>query len=97
MFVGYPKGTRGSLFYSSQDKKVLVSTNAIFLEEDYMKDFKPRSKIILDELSGNSNIVPDRVNELIPNSDHYNQPEPVAEQRPPVLYHSGRIIRRPTR
>ena len=31
MFVGYPKGTRGGLFYSPQDNKVFVSTNAMFL------------------------------------------------------------------
>ena len=32
LFVGYPKGTRGCLFYSPQDKKVFVSSNATFLE-----------------------------------------------------------------
>ena len=50
LFVGYPKGTRGGLFYSSSDKKVFVSTNATFLEDDYMTNFKPRSKVILEEL-----------------------------------------------
>ena len=29
---------------------MLVSTNARFLEDDYMIDNKPRSKVILDEL-----------------------------------------------
>ena len=50
MFVGYPKGTRGGLFYSPQDKKVLVSTNATFLETNYMTDYKPYSKIVIKEL-----------------------------------------------
>ena len=50
LFVGYPKGTRGGLFYSPQDKKVFVSTNATFLENDYMENFKPRSKVVLEEL-----------------------------------------------
>ena len=50
MFVGYPKGTRGGLFYSPSDKKVIVSTHATFLEEDYISNFKPKSKIILEEL-----------------------------------------------
>ena len=50
LFVGYPKGTRGGLFYSPQDKKVFVSTNATFLENTYMTDFKPRSKTVLEEL-----------------------------------------------
>ena len=35
LFVGYPKGTRGGLFYNSKDKKVIVSTHATFLENDY--------------------------------------------------------------
>ena len=52
MFVGYPKGTRGGLFYSPQDRKVIVSTHFTSLEEDYMNNFKPKSKVILEELSG---------------------------------------------
>ena len=32
LFVGYPKGTRGGLFYSPQDKKVFASSNATFFE-----------------------------------------------------------------
>ena len=50
MFVGYPKGTRGGLFYSPSYKKVFVSTNATFLEDDYMINFKPRRKVVLEEL-----------------------------------------------
>ena len=38
------------MFYSPQEKKVFVSTNATFLENDYMTDFKPRSKVVLEEL-----------------------------------------------
>ena len=52
MFLGYPKGTRGGLFYSSQDRKVIVSTHFTSLQEDYMNNFKPNSKVILKELSG---------------------------------------------
>ena len=52
MFVGYPKGTRGGLFYSSQDRKVIVSIHFTSLDEDYMNNFKPKSKVILEELSG---------------------------------------------
>ena len=50
LFVGYPNGTKGYLFYDPQEQKVIVSTNAWFLEEDYMMHNKPRSKIALDEL-----------------------------------------------
>ena len=50
LFIRYPKETRGGLFYSSSEKKVIVSTNAKFLEEDYVNNFKPKSKVILEEL-----------------------------------------------
>ncbi|XP_073121767.1 uncharacterized protein [Henckelia pumila] len=40
LFVGYPKGSKGGLFYSPQEKKVFVSTNATFLENDYMTNFQ---------------------------------------------------------
>ena len=39
--LSLPKGTRGGLFYSPQDKKVFVSMNATFLKNDYMENFKP--------------------------------------------------------
>ena len=50
LFIGYPKGMRGGLFYSSSEKKVIVSTNANFFKEDYANNFKPKSKVILEEL-----------------------------------------------
>ncbi|GER43300.1 retrotransposon protein [Striga asiatica] len=52
VFVGYPKGTEGGLFYSPEDQKVIVSTNARFLEEDYIMNHKPTSRIVLEELRG---------------------------------------------
>ena len=53
MFVGYPKGTRGGLFHSHSDKKVFVSTNTTFLKDDYMTNFRPCSKVVLEELRFN--------------------------------------------
>ena len=53
--MGYPKGTRGYLFYDPKQQRVLVSTNARFLEDDYMIDNKSRSKIVLDELRVETN------------------------------------------
>ena len=38
------------LFYSPQKKKVFVSTNATFFETDYMKNYKPCNKVVLEEL-----------------------------------------------
>ena len=51
LFIGYPTGTKGGLFYSSSEKKVIVSTNEKFFEEDYINNFKPKSKVILEELN----------------------------------------------
>ena len=50
MFISYPKGTRGGIFYNPKEKKVIVSTHATFLENDYMNNFKPKSKVVLEEL-----------------------------------------------
>ena len=50
MFVRYPKGTTEGLFYSPQENKVFVSTNFTFLETDYMTNYKPCSKVVLEEL-----------------------------------------------
>ena len=50
-FVRYPKGTVGGLFYSHKDNKVFVSTNAKFLENDYMNNFTSRSWFVLVEMT----------------------------------------------
>ena len=64
LFIGYPKGTRGGIF-CLKDKKVFVSTHATFLENDYMNNLKPRSKILLEEMLGNSSLTqPTRVVEV---------------------------------
>lgn len=68
---------------------IFVSTNITFLKEVYMKDFKPKSKIIRNELFGNTSIVPKQVTIEIPHLNFENQPEPIMEQQPPVLRHSG--------
>lgn len=43
-FVGYPRGTKGGLFYDPKDKKVMVSTYVRFLEEDHIMNHKPNEK-----------------------------------------------------
>ena len=57
LFVGYPRGTKGGLFYSPKDQKVIVSTNARFLEEDYVMNHKPMSRIVLEEMRGETPIL----------------------------------------
>ena len=44
-FVGYLKGTVGGLFNSHKNNKVFVSTNAKFLENDYMNNYTLRSNV----------------------------------------------------
>ena len=41
----------GGLFYSPQDRKVIVSTHFTSLEEDYINNFKLKSKVIFEVMS----------------------------------------------
>ncbi|MFC0539825.1 hypothetical protein ACFFKJ_28195, partial [Pelagicoccus mobilis] len=54
VFVGYPKETKGGMFYDPQDQKVFVSANAIYLEEEYVMEHRPSSKVVLEELRGSN-------------------------------------------
>ena len=38
-------------FIIQRKKKVIVSSHATFLEDDYMNNFKPRSKVVLEKLN----------------------------------------------
>ena len=58
LFVGYPKGTVGGLFYSHKDNKVFVSTNAKFLENDYINDYTPSSRVVLAKMNAPVNEQP---------------------------------------
>ncbi|KAL8496962.1 hypothetical protein ACS0TY_020589 [Phlomoides rotata] len=81
LFVGYPRGTKGGLFYSPKDQQIVVSTHSRFLEDDYMSNRKPKSEITLDEMRGSAHIPTVQVD--IP-SDTQTQPEP---------RRSGRVVR----
>ena len=50
MFLGHSKETKGYLFYNHKDNKVFVSSNAKFLEDDYVNNFNPKSKVVLAEI-----------------------------------------------
>ena len=52
LFIGYPNSTRGGIFYNPRYKKVFISTHATFLKNEYMNDYKPRSKLLLEKVSG---------------------------------------------
>ncbi|KAH9780110.1 hypothetical protein KPL71_007953 [Citrus sinensis] len=100
MFVGYPKGTRGGLFYSPQDRKVIVSTHFTSLEEDYMNNFKPKSKVILEELSGDQ--VDAQLSTPVTEQEEHQQPDDqhrIIPEQPSLLEprRSGRVTRLPVR
>ncbi|KAH9705859.1 hypothetical protein KPL70_012033 [Citrus sinensis] len=100
MFVGYPKGTRGGLFYSPQDRKVIVSTHFTSLEEDYMNNFKPKSKVILEELSGDQ--VDAQLSTPVTEQEEHQQPDDqhrINPEHPSLLEprRSGRVTRLPAR
>ncbi|KAL0561491.1 hypothetical protein IC582_001919 [Cucumis melo] len=101
LFVGYPKGTRGGYFYDPKDNKVFVSTNATFLEEDHIREHKPRSKIVLNELSKETTEPSTRVVEEpsaltrvvhVGSSTRTHQPQSLREPR-----RSGRVTNLPIR
>ena len=81
-----------SLFFRPQDKKVFVSTNATFLENTYMIDFKPHSKTVLEELQSDE-IRPS------PSTTGERQDEETASPSLNILAprRSGRVVRQPTR
>ena len=85
-FIGYPKRAKGWLFYNSKEQKVLISTNALFREEDYMIDRKSSENVILEEIQEKS-IPNPRITELEENPPIHN---PVVT---PVPRRSGRIVR----
>ena len=91
--MGYPRGTKGYFFYDPKEQRVIVSTNACFLEQDYMLDNKPRSKVILDELRAELN----EGNEVPIPKTTVNQPQVVRTQETRVPRHSGRVVTQPER
>jgi len=91
IFVGYPRGTKGGYFYNPKENKVVVSTNATFLEESYMNDFKPRSKIVLEEMSS------DLVIPTVPLETDPIRVEEETQQQTKGLRRSGRIRHEPER
>ncbi|KAK4835556.1 hypothetical protein QYF36_011335 [Acer negundo] len=91
IFVGYPKETKGYYFYSPSDLKVFVSTNAKFLEKDYMNDFVPRNRIVMNEMSGD--IIPREVTQPNP----IVSSDPTQDQQPTIPRRSGRVRTQPER
>ena len=87
--MGYPRGTSGGLFYSPQDKKVFVSTNASFLENDYVTNFKPHIK----ELRGN--VIAPQPTRVVEIREEEDTTSPSQNTMLPRF--SGRTLRQPIR
>ncbi|XP_074556480.1 uncharacterized protein LOC141812336 [Curcuma longa] len=86
---------RRVVFYNPKDQKVIVSTNARFLEEDYIINHKPISKIVLEEIRGESPVSIPTVQEEIP---QVAAPRVTSDtQLQTVPRRSGRVVRQPDR
>ena len=92
LLVGYPKETKGYLIYSHKDNKVFVSTNAKFLENDYMNNFTSRSKVVLAEM--NETVIEQPMHETKDNMDVLDTPQDITHEMTStqVPCHSGRIV-----
>ena len=93
--LGYSKETKGYLFYNHKDNKVFVSSNAKFLEDDYVNNFNPRSKVFLAKLD--EHVIEQPMDEIGDNVDVLDTPQESTYKMTStqVPYHSGRIIRLP--
>ncbi|XP_075479017.1 putative mitochondrial protein AtMg00820 [Primulina tabacum] len=90
--MGVPITCVGRKDWDPQEKKVIVSTNAIFLENVYMTDFKPRSKIVHEELL-NDEIIPRTTNVVKETTNDTTKPSQdiISPRR------SGRVVKLPLR
>lgn len=88
LFVGYLKGTRGFFyFYSPIDQKVFVSTNARFLEENYMAN-----KEIWSDIGWSKTINEPVIIRTIHDLLNQIPSKPVDSSTPPKPHRRGRII-----
>ena len=90
-FIGYPKGTYGLYFYDPREQKVYVSTNAIFLEDDYIINCKPKGMIVLEEVMGEPS------NSPVVNSNTEQENAITLPSSAPVPCRSGKIVKDPDR
>ena len=88
--MGYPKETKGCLFYDPKEQRVLVSTNTRFLEQDYMlAQFQGR----LDELRVETN----EGNEVLIPVTQVSPSLVVRTQETMVPRRSGMVVTQPER
>ena len=97
MFLGYSKKTKGYLFYNHRDNKVFVSTNAKFLEDDYVNIFNTRSKVVLAEID--EPVIEQPMDETRDDVAMLDTPQDSTHEMTStqVPHRSGRIVRPPIR
>ncbi|KAA0031662.1 gag/pol protein [Cucumis melo var. makuwa] len=95
--VGYPKETRGGLFFDPQENSVFVSTNTTFLEEDHMRDHKLRSKLVLNEATNESTRVVDEVGPSSRVDETITSGQSHLFQSLRMPRRSGRVVSQPNR
>ena len=97
LFIGYPKETRGYLLYSHIDNKVFVTINAKFLENDYMNNFTPRSRVVLAKMT--ETVIEQSMDETRNDVVVSNTPQDTTYEMTSTLEprRSGRSIRPPVR
>ena len=97
MFLGYSKETKGYLFYNHRDNKVFVSTNAKFLEDDYVNNFNTRSKVVLAEID--EPVIEQPMDETRDDVAMLDTPQDSTHEMTStqVPHRSGRIVRPPIR
>ena len=86
-FISYPKGTYDWYFYDPREPKVFVSTNAIFLEDDYIMSHKPKGRILLEE------VIREPLDFPTVNSNMEKENTVTLPSSAPVPRSSGRIVR----
>ncbi|KAA0038166.1 gag/pol protein [Cucumis melo var. makuwa] len=88
---GYPKESKGGLFYDPQENKVFVSTNTTFLEEDHIRNHQTCSKLVLEEISKNTTDRPSSSTKVVDKTRNIGQTHPSQELGEPRR--SERVVR----
>ncbi|WCJ31679.1 Retrovirus-related Pol polyprotein from transposon TNT 1-94 [Euphorbia peplus] len=76
-FIGYPKETKGYYFYHPDDRKVIVSRHAGFLEKEFLEKKDTNSVIELEEVRTSSEEETEQVAETVGAQPEYQSQEQV--------------------
>ena len=86
---------KGGYFYNLKDKKVFVSTNARFLEDDHIRNHISNNKVVLEELDTNEigDSTQDQNDETIGDQSVVRSETTQIEEHLISLRFSGRVVR----